>query len=198
VARLVSTLLVLGLLGGTAAAFAVTEHLKLVRSPIYRTEITNKVFSPVCRCSTQKSRIRFYLRRADRLTLSIENGDQTLNLEAKKRAAVTMPVSAVGFGTGTIGLTLTGPEGFTLARQYELTVKPSTQVLARRTVKPLGPGQSLSLSSDVFADLVPGTGKVSLSVTPSGALDVATLLAALDRYPLGCTEQIVSRALPLL
>ncbi|HET7448753.1 MAG TPA: alpha-2-macroglobulin [Methyloceanibacter sp.] len=130
--------------------------------------------------------------------LNIENGDQTLNLEAKKRAAVTLPVSAVGFGTGTIGLTLTGPEGFTLARQYELTVKPSTQVLARRTVKPLGPGQSLSLSSDVFTDLVPGTGKVSLSVTPSAALDVATLLAVLDRYPLGCTEQIVSRALPLL
>ena len=75
-ARLVSTLLVLGLLGGTAAAFAVTEHLKLVRSPIYRTQITNKVFSPVCRCSTQKARIRFYLRQADRLTLSIENGDQ--------------------------------------------------------------------------------------------------------------------------
>ena len=44
----------------------------------------------------------------------------------------------------------------------------------------------------------PGTGKVSLSVTPTAALDVATLLAALDRYPLGCTEQIVSRALPLL
>jgi len=76
VARLVSTLLVLGLLGGTAAAFAVTEHLKLVRSPIYRTEITNTAFSPVCRCSTRKSRIRFYLRQADRLTLSIENDDQ--------------------------------------------------------------------------------------------------------------------------
>lgn len=75
-ARLVSTLLVLGLLGGTAAAFAVTEHLKLVRSPIYRTQITNKAFSPACRCSTQKARIRFYLRRADRLTLSIENADQ--------------------------------------------------------------------------------------------------------------------------
>ena len=35
-------------------------------------------------------------------------------------------------------------------------------------------------------------------MTPTAALDVATLLAALDRYPLGCTEQIVSRALPLL
>src|SRR5262249_27249151 len=30
------------------------------------------------------------------------------------------------------------------------------------------------------------------------ALDVASLLQALDRYPLGCTEQIVSRAMPLL
>ena len=74
-ARLVSTLLVLGLLGGTAAAFAVTEHLKLVRSPIYRTQV-DKVFSPVCRCSTQKAHIVFYHSRADRLTLSIENGDQ--------------------------------------------------------------------------------------------------------------------------
>ncbi len=45
---------------------------------------------------------------------------------------------------------------------------------------------------------MPGTGKVALSVTPSAALDVASLLAALDRYPLGCTEQVVSRALPLL
>jgi len=77
VARLVSTLLVLGLLGGTAAAFAVTEHLKLVRSPVYRTKV-DQAFSPVCRCSTQKARIRFYLRRADRLTLSIENADQTV------------------------------------------------------------------------------------------------------------------------
>jgi hypothetical protein len=71
VARLVSTLLVLGLLGGTAAAFAVTEHLKLVRSPIFRTKV-DQVFSPVCGCRTDRTRIAFQLRRADRLTLSIE------------------------------------------------------------------------------------------------------------------------------
>ena len=33
---------------------------------------------------------------------------------------------------------------------------------------------------------------------PSAALDVPALLKALDRYPYGCTEQIVSRAMPLL
>jgi alpha-2-macroglobulin len=39
---------------------------------------------------------------------------------------------------------------------------------------------------------------VALSVGPSAALDVASLVNALDRYPFGCSEQIASRALPLL
>ena len=50
----------------------------------------------------------------------------------------------------------------------------------------------------MFADLVPGSGAVSVSVGPSTALDAAALLKALDRYPFGCSEQITSRALPLL
>ena len=129
---------------------------------------------------------------------SVEGADKTLTLDAKKRGAVTMPVSATGIGAGTVSVAVNGPDGFALSRSYPLTVKPATQILARRTVKPLEPGQSITIASDVFADLVKGTGKVALSVTPTAALDVATLLAALDRYPLGCTEQIVSRALPLL
>ncbi len=130
--------------------------------------------------------------------LRVEGADHSIALDAKKRNAVTMPVSATGVGPGTVAVAVTGPQGFKLSRTYPLTVKPATQILARRTVKPLDPGQSITVASEVFSDLVPGTGKVALSVTPTAALDVATLLAALDRYPLGCTEQIVSRALPLL
>ena len=37
-----------------------------------------------------------------------------------------------------------------------------------------------------------------MSVGISTALDAATLLKALDRYPFGCSEQITSRAMPLL
>jgi hypothetical protein len=46
--------------------------------------------------------------------------------------------------------------------------------------------------------MLSGTGSVSVSVSPLASLDVPGLLKALDRYPYGCTEQTVSRALPLL
>ena len=92
-ARLLSTLLVLGLLGGTAAAFAVTEHLKLQRSPIFRTKIDYKVFSPVCGCPTDRVHIAFQLRRRDRLTLSIEQHGRIV------RTIVSgLAVRAGGFG----------------------------------------------------------------------------------------------------
>ncbi len=130
--------------------------------------------------------------------LTVENPDKTVPLDAKKRGAVLMPLHAKGVGVGTVDVAVTGPGDFTLQRRYALAVSPSTHILARRTVKKLETAQSITLTSDVFAGLVPGTGKVALSVTPKAALDVATLLAALDRYPLGCTEQIISRALPLL
>ena len=51
--RVLSTVLVLGLLVGTAAAFAVTERLKLVPSPIIAPKVT-EAFSPVCDCPTTR------------------------------------------------------------------------------------------------------------------------------------------------
>ena len=129
---------------------------------------------------------------------TVADATKTIALDAKKRGGLSLPVEAKGVGSGTVRVSVTGPGDFALERKYALVVEPSTQILARRTVKPLAPGETLTLSGDLFTDLVPGTGKLALSVTPYAALDVASLLLALDRYPLGCTEQIVSRALPLL
>ena len=123
---------------------------------------------------------------------------EKLRLAAKQRTSLTMPVSSSTAGAVGIAVKIAGPSGFALERTYALNVKPATQVLTRRTVRPLARNESFMLSSDLFADLVPGTGAVALSVGPSTALDAATLLKALDRYPFGCSEQITSRALPLL
>jgi hypothetical protein len=68
--------LVLGLLVATAAAFAVTEALKLERSPIAGPRFT-KLFSPTCSCENQTAHLRFRLRRADRLDMVVVNADAT-------------------------------------------------------------------------------------------------------------------------
>jgi hypothetical protein len=61
---------VLAVLGATAAAFAVTERLKLERSPITGTQV-DRVFSPVCECARDVAVISFVLRRRETVTLDI-------------------------------------------------------------------------------------------------------------------------------
>jgi FlgD Ig-like domain len=65
--RFLPAVLVVGLLGGSAAAFAVTERLKLVRSPITHTQV-GKFVSPA---SGRRVPISFRLRKGDRLSLAI-------------------------------------------------------------------------------------------------------------------------------
>ena len=122
---------------------------------------------------------------------------RSFKLEANGRTAVTVPVTAAGVGTATIDLRLTGP-GLSATQTFAVNVKPGTADLYRRTVRAIEPGTNVTISGDLVADFLPNTGAVSVAVSPMGAIDVAALLQALDRYPYGCSEQIVSRAMPLL
>jgi uncharacterized protein YfaS (alpha-2-macroglobulin family) len=123
---------------------------------------------------------------------------RVMKLEAKKRGRVSLAVTGSGAGASTIAVNVSGPNGFTLARSYPLDVRPATQILTRRSVRQLAKGETLTLSNDVFADFVPGTGRAGLSVAISTSLDAATLLNELDRYPFGCSEQVTSRAVAML
>jgi hypothetical protein len=128
------------------------------------------------------------------------DGDKpfALKLAAKQRDHVAVPVSASGSGTSTVKVNVSGPNGFTIERAFALDVRPANQILTRRSVRALASGETLTLSKDMFADFVPGTGRVGLSVAISTSLDIATLLSELDRYPFGCSEQITSRAVAML
>jgi hypothetical protein len=66
--------LVVALVGGTAAAFGITERLKLERSPIIAVRV-EKLFSPVCDCETSAADIRFTLRNDDRVTVAMVDAD---------------------------------------------------------------------------------------------------------------------------
>ena len=73
-ARYAKIALVLALLAATAGAFALTESLKLEKSPITGTKVA-KTFSPVCKCPTRAARIAFRLRTATPLTVAIVDSD---------------------------------------------------------------------------------------------------------------------------
>jgi len=130
--------------------------------------------------------------------ISGEAAPQRLTLQAKQRSSLSLPLTAGKAGLTNVTLRVTGPNNFAIERSYALDTRPATQTITRRTIKPIAKGESLAVSDDVFADLVPGTGRVAVSVGISTALDAAALLNALDRYPFGCSEQITSRAVALL
>jgi hypothetical protein len=81
--RVLTTVTLLGLLVATAAAFAITEHLKLEKSAIYGVQISNgqshgrraapAVFSPVCRCPTRQATVQITLRHTRRVTVTIRD-----------------------------------------------------------------------------------------------------------------------------
>jgi hypothetical protein len=75
--RALTTVTLLGLLVATAAAFAITEHLKLIRSPVYGMSVS-KLVSPTCHCATGQATIGFELRHADTVTLTIVHVGRTV------------------------------------------------------------------------------------------------------------------------
>jgi len=71
--RLLSTATIVGLLIATAAAFAITERLKLTKSPITGTHVS-KTFSPSCGCARVRANISVKLRRSDTVDVTIDDG----------------------------------------------------------------------------------------------------------------------------
>jgi uncharacterized protein YfaS (alpha-2-macroglobulin family) len=131
------------------------------------------------------------------LTADADALSRRVTLAAHQRASVTMPIAATGVGTATLDLKLTGPD-LSLTQRLSLGVEAGAPDIYRRVIHPLAPGASETISDDLVADFVPGTGSVSIAASPFGALDAPAILQALDRYPYGCSEQTVSRAMPLL
>lgn len=118
-------------------------------------------------------------------------------LPAGGAASLSVPLTALAAGPAGIEIALRGPD-LALARTLALSVEPGTAPVLRREVRDLAPGASLLLTRDLLADLHTGTGAVSVSATPFGRLDPAGMARALVAFPFGCTEQLVSQAMPLL
>jgi uncharacterized protein YfaS (alpha-2-macroglobulin family) len=117
----------------------------------------------------------------------------TQNTERK-----TYPLRGLTPGVGRLALTIEGPGGFRLERDWEIGVRPAQAIVTERRAARLAPGETLTVNEAMLQDYLPSTGQLKLSFASLPNLDVPGLLAQLDRYPYGCVEQTTSRALPLL
>ena len=122
----------------------------------------------------------------------------TVTLAEDERKAMNIPVTGGITGDGVVSFRLSHESGLHVKQSFALPVRPPQPPVSERQVVTLDAGSSLTLTPDRLAGLLPGTASISLAVTRAGAIDVPSLLYALDRYPYGCAEQITSRALPLL
>ncbi|MGB7261454.1 MAG: alpha-2-macroglobulin family protein [Albidovulum sp.] len=115
------------------------------------------------------------------------------------KAAVSVPVSAIGSeGLGHIRVALTTPDGRLLVKDLVVPVAANDPEIARQSRFELAAGASFTLDGNVFAGLLPGSGRATLAAGPLARFDAPGLLGLLDAYPYGCTEQLTSKALPLL
>ncbi|MDX2263366.1 MAG: alpha-2-macroglobulin [Hyphomicrobiales bacterium] len=121
------------------------------------------------------------------------------SLPAGARANFAVPITAAATGPGAVTLTLTGPGGFSATRVFKLDVAPPAPNVTRRIAQTLAAKTgALTVNESLIADLAPGSAKVVVNVGRAAAFDVPGALLSLDRYPYGCAEQTISRALPLL
>lgn len=118
----------MGLLIATAAAFAITERLKLVKSPVTGTRVT-AVFSP----AHSQASIRVKLRRSDRVTVTVLSAGQHLvrTLVAGRRLPRGQNIFTWGGRTdgGALARQGTYRVEIHLANQHRTILLPNTIVL---------------------------------------------------------------------
>jgi alpha-2-macroglobulin len=134
----------------------------------------------------------------DHVRIPESESERTLMLEEGGRAAVQIPIEALAVGDETLSLILRTPDGQTLTKRLRLPVRSNAALVSRSSVVDLAPGGRLRLDASAWSEMLPGTGQLAVSITGAGPLDVAGLVMGLDRYPYGCSEQLTSRALPML
>ncbi|RVT82030.1 alpha-2-macroglobulin family protein [Rhodobacteraceae bacterium CCMM004] len=111
---------------------------------------------------------------------------------------LTVPITAGDPGLHRVALRLTTPGGARLEQSLTVPVRLNDPEVHRTSRFNLAAGDAFIFDANVFDGFVEGSGAATLTAGALARFDVPGLLAALDLYPYGCTEQVTSQALPLL
>lgn len=190
----------------TPTAVGQAEAEVLVRDPVVVTASLPRFLSP-----GDSSRIRLDIVHASgpsgRMGLDVTGNGITLNTSSVPsgvtltdlgKTTLSIPVTASDVGDHKIRVALTTPDGKQLVKTVTLPVRindPEVSVTRRFS---LSPGSTFNFDAEVFDAVHPASAQAMLSAGPLARFDAPALLARLNRYPYGCTEQVTSKAMPLL
>jgi len=190
----------------SARAVGQAERDMFVRDPVVVTASVPRFLAP-----GDTSRILLDVVHADgpagEMSLTIAKVGDGLNIGAAPdrfsltpggKASFTVPVSAGEVGDPSFDVVLTTPDGEVLTQTLRLPIRANDPEIAITRRFELAAGSSFAFTDDVFAGFRPGTSEAILSAGPLAKFDAPGLLGILDRYPYGCTEQVTSKAMPLL
>ncbi len=177
----------------------------LVRDPVVVTASVARFLAPGDQ-STLRLEIVHASGPSGRMGLDVTGAGVTLgatpsgvDLADKGKETLTIPLTAPDSeGNTTLRVALTTPDGKQLVKTLTVPVQANDPETLRQSQFTLAPGKEFTLDANVFAGFIPGSGKATLALGPIARFNAPGILASLDRYPYGCTEQMTSKALPLL
>ncbi|MES2711890.1 MAG: alpha-2-macroglobulin [Pseudomonadota bacterium] len=120
----------------------------------------------------------------------------TANLATGARAQPATVLRATGAGEGTLRLAVTGPGGFSVTRESQITLRSSRPLAVESASGSIPAGQGATLTPDT-ARFLPGTWRATVSLGAATRYDAAPLIAALSTGFCPCTDQVASAILAL-
>ena len=113
------------------------------------------------------------------------------------RKYLEVPLTARDTGTGEIHVDVKLPGGKVLTKTFILPVQRNDLPIVKRWNMSVAANNSMSIPTDLLTAF---SNDARLAVLPQSQarLDVGGIVYALENYPYGCTEQLISQAEPLM
>jgi uncharacterized protein YfaS (alpha-2-macroglobulin family) len=129
--------------------------------------------------------------------IDVPSAELTKTIPSGTRSDQSVRFSADGGGISDLRLNVTGPSNYSVTRNYQIETRSAFLPVTNIDRALMEEDQTFAPEISLFDGFVPGTAQMTVSF--SGLpVDPNALYNSLARYPYGCTEQTISRALPLV